>query len=63
MLLAVDWTEWHHGRRLLVVAMVTGKRAIPVFVQGRRKSIRDRLQNTRENISAQRRSRPRNLRN
>jgi hypothetical protein len=29
--------------------MVTGTRAIPVFVQGWRKLIRDRSQNTREN--------------
>lgn len=49
VLLAVDWTEWHHDLRLLVAAMVTGKRAIPVFVQGWRKLIRDRSQNTREN--------------
>jgi hypothetical protein len=34
VLLAVDWTEWHHALRLLVAAMVTGKRAIPVFTQG-----------------------------
>ena len=33
VLLAVDWTEWHHDLRLLVAAMVTGKRAIPVFTR------------------------------
>jgi len=49
VLLAVDWTEWHHDLRLLVAAMVTGKRAIPVFTQGWRKLVASRSQNTREN--------------
>ncbi len=49
VLLAVDWTEWHHDLRLLVAAMVTGKRAIPVLVQGWRKMVASRSQNTREN--------------
>jgi len=49
VLLAVDWTEWHHDLRLLVAAMVTGKRAIPVFTQGWRKMVSSRSQNTREN--------------
>ena len=52
VLLAVDWTEWHHDLRLLVAAMVSGKRAVPVFVQGWRKLVRDRSQNTRENTFA-----------
>jgi len=29
LLVAVDWTEWHHDLRLLTAAVVTGKRAIP----------------------------------
>ena len=49
VLLAVDWTEWHHDLRLLVAAMVTGKRAIPVLVQGWGKMVATRSQNTREN--------------
>jgi hypothetical protein len=49
VLLAVDWTEWHHNPRLLVAAMVTGKRAIPVSTQGGRKMVSTRSQNTREN--------------
>jgi len=49
VLLAVDWTEWHHDLRLLVAAMVTGKRAIPVFTQGWTKMVSSRSQNTREN--------------
>ena len=49
VLLAVDWTEWHHDLRLLVAAVVTGKRAIPVLVQGWGKMVASRSQNTREN--------------
>jgi hypothetical protein len=49
VLLAVDWTEWHHDMRLLVAAMVTGKRAIPILTQGWRKMVSSRSQNTREN--------------
>jgi hypothetical protein len=32
VLLAVDWTEWCRDLRLLVAAIVIGKRAIPVLV-------------------------------
>lgn len=49
VLLAVDWTEWHHDLRLLVAAMVTGKRAIPLLTQGWCKMVSSRSQNTREN--------------
>lgn len=48
ILLAVDWTEWHHDLRLPVAAMVTGKRVIPVFTQGWTKMVSRRSQNTRE---------------
>jgi hypothetical protein len=49
LLVAVDWTEWHHELRLLVAASVAGKRAIPLFVQGTRKLVRARSQNAYEN--------------
>jgi hypothetical protein len=49
LLIAVDWTEWHHGLRLLVAAAVSGRRAIPLFTQGFEKLVRRRSQNTREN--------------
>lgn len=52
LLLAVDWTEWHHGLRMLVAAAVTGKRAIPVFAQAFPALIRRRSQNARENTFA-----------
>lgn len=29
VLLAVDWTEWHSGMRMLVAGAVLGRRAIP----------------------------------
>lgn len=49
LLVAIDWTEWHHDLRLLVAAVVTGKRAIPLFVQGTRKLVRTRSLNAYEN--------------
>lgn len=49
LLVAVDWTEWHSDLRMLVAAVVTGKRAIPLFTQTFTKIIRQRSQNTREN--------------
>jgi hypothetical protein len=30
LLLAIDWTEWHHELRILVAAVVVGCRAIPI---------------------------------
>ena len=49
LLIAVDWTEWHHGLRMLAAAVVTGKRGIPLFVQAFRQRIWRRSQNSREN--------------
>jgi hypothetical protein len=49
LLVAVDWTEWHSDLRMLVGAVVTGKRAIPLFSQAVRKPIRLRSQNSKEN--------------
>ena len=30
---SIDWTEWHHDLRMLMAAVVSGKRAIPLFAQ------------------------------
>src|SRR5262245_4084281 len=49
LLIAVDWTEWHHDLRMLAAAVVVGKRAIPLFVQAFAKVVRRRSQNAREN--------------
>jgi hypothetical protein len=49
LLISIDWTEWHHGLRMLSAAVVVGKRAIPVFVQAFAKRVWVRSQNTREN--------------
>ena len=48
LLVAVDWTEWHHELRMLSAAVVTGKRGIPLFAQAFRR-IPPRSQNSREN--------------
>jgi hypothetical protein len=52
LLVAVDWTEWHHDLRLLVAAVVSGKRAIPLFAQAFTKEVPRRSQNSRENTFA-----------
>jgi hypothetical protein len=49
LLLGVDWTEWHHGIRMLAAAAVSGKRAVPLWVQACSAVVRTRSQNTREN--------------
>jgi hypothetical protein len=49
LLVAVDWTEWHHDLRMLSAAVVTGKRAIPLYTQAFNKEVPRRSQNTREN--------------
>jgi len=48
LLIAVDWTEWHHDLRMLMAAVVTGKRGIPLFAQAFDK-LPSRSQNSREN--------------
>ena len=30
LLIAIDWTEWHHDLRMLLASVVVGCRAIPV---------------------------------
>jgi len=49
LLVALDWTEWHHDIRMLVAAVVTGKRAIPLFAQAFDREVPRRSQNSREN--------------
>ena len=49
LLIAVDWTEWHSGLRMLVAAVVTGRRAIPVAARAFAQRIWRGSQNTREN--------------
>jgi hypothetical protein len=46
---AIDWTEWHHELRMLMAAVVTGKRAIPLFAQAFPQKVGSRSQNAREN--------------
>jgi hypothetical protein len=49
LVISIDWTEWHHGLRMLSAAVVVGKRAIPLFVQAFDKVVRRGSQNQREN--------------
>lgn len=37
-IIAVDWTEWPHGLRVLSAALVIGRRAIPICMQTARKA-------------------------
>jgi hypothetical protein len=48
LLLAIDWTEWHHDLRMLVAAVVVGCRAIPVQAAACSKTDIPRSQNLRE---------------
>ena len=48
LLLAIDWTEWHHDLRLLVAAVVMGCRAIPVQGAAFSRTHIPRSQNLRE---------------
>jgi len=49
LLIPVDWTEWHHGLRVLAASVVVGKRGVPLFSQAFAQRIWRRSQNTREN--------------
>jgi Transposase DDE domain len=49
LLVSIDWTEWHHQRRLLAASITVGKRAVPLFVQAFFQRVWRRSQNTREN--------------
>lgn len=48
-LVAVDWTEWHSGLRVLAAAVCVGSRALPILVQAFPNADIPRSQNTREN--------------
>ncbi len=48
-LVAVDWTEWHSGLRVLTAAVCVGRRAIPIYAKTIEKEARVQSQNTREN--------------
>lgn len=48
-IVAVDWTEWHSGLRVLCAAICVGRRAVPVLAQAFSKTDIPRSQNTREN--------------
>jgi hypothetical protein len=52
LLVAVDWTEWHHGLRMLVGAVVAGRRAIPALCAAFATHTMPRSQNARENTFA-----------
>ncbi len=56
-LVAVDWTEWHSGLRVLSAALCVNTRAVPVLVQAFSKTDIPRSQNTRENTFVQMRAR------
>jgi hypothetical protein len=49
LLVSIDWTEWHHQLRMLMAAVVVGKRAVPLFAQVTRKLVGLRSQNSYEN--------------
>jgi hypothetical protein len=49
LLVPVDWTEWHHGLRMLKAAAVVGKRAVPLMVRVYEQVTRIRSQNSKEN--------------
>lgn len=46
---AVDWTEWHSGLRVLAAGVCLGKRAVPVLAQTYRVAAMRRSQNAWEN--------------
>lgn len=48
LLIALDWTEWHHDLRILVAAVVVGCRAIPVQAAAFSRTQIPRSQNLRE---------------
>jgi hypothetical protein len=48
LLIAIDWTEWHHDLRMLVAAVVVGCRAIPIQAAAFSKTNIPRSQNLRE---------------
>jgi len=49
LLISIDWTEWHPPLRMLVASVVTGTRAVPVYVATFMKAAIVRSQNCWEN--------------
>jgi len=49
LLIAIDWTEWHHDQRILLGSVVADRRAIPVHAAAFHKADMPRSQNSREN--------------
>jgi hypothetical protein len=49
LLVAIDWTEWHHGLRILLASVVTGTRSIPIYAPTFRRRDIPRSQNCQEN--------------
>lgn len=47
--IAVDWTEWHSGLRMLVAGMVSGRRSVPVAAEATTQRCERGSQNTFEN--------------
>ena len=47
--IAVDWTEWHSGLRVLAATVAVGRRAVPIYAQTFPKANMPRSQNSREN--------------
>jgi len=47
--IAVDWTEWHSGLRVLAATAAVGRRAVPIYAQTFPKADMPRSQNSREN--------------
>jgi hypothetical protein len=53
LLITIDWTAWHHDRRLLVAAVVVGCRGIPAQAAAVSKTDIPRSQHLRETIFLQ----------
>jgi hypothetical protein len=53
LLVALDWTEWHPPLRMLLAAVMVGKRAIPAASACFRNDAIPRSQNSRENTFLQ----------
>lgn len=47
--IAIDWTEWHSGLRMLVAGLVTGNRAVPLAAAAKTQRCFTGSQNTFEN--------------
>lgn len=50
LLIAIDWTQWHQPWQMLIASVVLGCRAIPLQSTVCSKPIREKSQNTKENV-------------